>query len=48
MVKTLLEKENFVQLLHNVIDIEQNFFHILAINTDLEEIPDLLIHHLGE
>jgi len=46
MVKALLEREKSDKLLEDTNDKGQNIFHILALNTDSDEIFDLFINHL--
>jgi ankyrin repeat protein len=47
VIKALLEKENSHKLLDDIIeDKKQNIFHVLALNTNADEILDLLIKHL--
>jgi ankyrin repeat protein len=47
VIKALLEKENSQKLLDDIIeDKKQNIFHVLAMNTNTDDILDLLIKHL--
>ena len=46
IIKALLEKQNLDKLLEAINDKRQNIFHILASNSDSDEILELFINHL--
>lgn len=46
VVKNILDKENSDKLLDDTNDREQNMFHILAMNTNSQELLDIIIDYL--